>query len=209
MISNILASTALQLTSSRISSSWPWYFIRGAGFAALFLMFLLMISGIGHITGLTYRFVEPIKAWAIHKAIAIGLIFAILVHVIFLLFDHYVSFSVPQILLPFLNSYTNGTTLFGVNFGILIVAFGVISMYLILIIVATSLGWVDSRKKLWKWVHYTSYIAAIMVFIHALGAGSDLKYGIFRAFLILLFIILLIAIASRLYRSGVVKNNSK
>ena len=205
---NILSSTALQLTTSRISSSWPWYFIRGAGFAALFLMFLLMISGIGHITGLTYRFIEPIKAWAIHKAIAFGLVFAILVHVIFLLFDHYVSFSFPQIIIPFLNHYTNGTSLFGVNFGIWIVAFGIISMYLIFIIVATSLGWIDSRKRIWKWVHYSSYIAAIMVFVHALGAGSDLKYGVFRLFLIALLGVLIVAIISRLLRSGVIKKDN-
>jgi len=205
MVYNILASTALQLTTSRIGSSWAWYFIRGAGFAALFLMFLLMISGIGHITGLTYKYIEPIKAWAIHKAIAFGLVFAILVHVIFLLFDHYVSFSLPQIFVPFLNKYTNGTSLFGVNFGMFIVAFGIISMYLVFLIVLTSLGWIDTKKKLWKWVHYSSYIAAIMVFIHALGAGTDLKYGIFRIFMIFLLAVLVVATVMRLYRTGSIK----
>jgi len=208
MVYNILASTALQLTTSRIGSSWAWYFIRGAGFAALFLMFLLMISGIGHITGLTYKYIEPIKAWAIHKAIAFGLVFAILVHVIFLLFDHYVSFSLPQIFVPFLNKYTNGTSLFGVNFGMFIVAFGIISMYLVFLIVLTSLGWIDTKKKLWKWVHYSSYIAAIMVFIHALGAGSDLKYGIFRIFMIFLLAVLVVATVMRLYRTGSIKEKN-
>ena len=205
MVYNILASTALQLTTSRIGSSWAWYFIRGAGFAALFLMFLLMISGIGHITGLTYKYIEPIKSWAIHKAIAFGLVFAILVHVIFLLFDHYVSFSLPQIFVPFLNKYTNGTSLFGVNFGMFVVAFGIISMYLVFLIVLTSLGWIDTKKKLWKWVHYSSYIAAIMVFIHALGAGTDLKYGIFRIFMIFLLAVLVVATVMRLYRTGSIK----
>jgi predicted ferric reductase len=205
MVYNILASTALQLTTSRIGSSWAWYFIRGAGFAALFLMFLLMISGIGHITGLTYKYIEPIKAWAIHKAITFGLVFAILVHVIFLLFDHYVSFSLPQIFVPFLNKYTNGTSLFGVNFGMFVVAFGIISMYLVFLIVLTSLGWIDTKKKLWKWVHYSSYIAAIMVFIHALGAGTDLKYGIFRIFMIFLLAVLVVATVMRLYRTGSIK----
>lgn len=205
MVYNILASTALQLTTSRIGSSWAWYFIRGAGFAALFLMFLLMISGIGHITGLTYKYIEPIKAWAIHKAIAFGLVFAILVHVIFLLFDHYVSFSLPQIFVPFLNKYTNGTSLFGVNFGMFVVAFGIISMYLVFLIVLTSLGWIDTKKKLWKWVHYSSYIAAIMVFIHALGTGTDLKYGIFRIFMIFLLAVLVVATVMRLYRTGSIK----
>jgi len=208
MVYNILASTALQLTTSRIGSSWAWYFIRGAGFAALFLMFLLMISGIGHITGLTYKFIEPIKAWAIHKAIAFGLVFAILVHVIFLLFDHYVSFSLPQILVPFLNKYTNGTSLFGVNFGMFVVAFGIISMYLVFLIVLTSLGWIDTKKKLWKWVHYSSYFVAIMVFIHSLGAGSDLKYGIFRIFMIFLLAVLVVATVMRLYRTGSIKEKN-
>lgn len=203
---NIIASTALQIATSRIGSSWAWYFIRGAGFAALFLMFLLMISGIGHITGLTYKYIEPIKAWAIHKAIAFGLIFAILIHVTFLLFDHYVSFSVPQVLIPFLNKYNNGTSLFGIHFGMFVIAFGIISMFLIFLIVATSIGWIDSKKKVWKWVHYTSYPVAIMVFIHALGAGSDLKYGIFRLTLIILLVVLILATIGRIYRSGLIKD---
>ena len=84
-------------------------------------------------------------------------------------------------------------------------AFGIISMYLVFLIVLTSLGWIDTKKKLWKWVHYSSYIAAIMVFIHALGTGTDLKYGIFRIFMIFLLAVLVVATVMRLYRTGSIK----
>lgn len=206
MIINILASGVVQVTSSRIASSWPWYIIRGAGFAALVLVFLLMLSGIGHITGLTYRFIEPIKAWVIHKAMAIALVIAIFLHIGFLLIDHFVSFKFFDLLIPFKNMYSNNTSLFGLHFNSVATAFGVIAMYLILIIVASSLGWIDTKKGAWKFIHYFSYLAVILIFIHALSSGSDLKYGIFRAFIVFLFIVILLAIVSRLLRSGALKN---
>lgn len=206
-LNNIFASGAFQVTSSRIASSWPWYVIRGAGFAALALMFLLMISGIGHITGLTYKYIEPIKAWAIHKALAIALVVAIIFHVGFLLIDHFVSFKFFDLIIPFKNQYSNGTTLFGLHINALSVGFGVIAMYLVFIIVASSLGWIDTRKGLWKNLHYLSYLAVILVFIHSLYSGSDLKYGIFRYAIILLFVLTIIAIVSRLLRSGTLKED--
>lgn len=206
---HILADTALQVTSSRIGSSWPWYIIRGAGFAAFALMFLLMISGIGHVTGLTYRFIEPIKAWAIHKAMAFALVAAILIHVIFLLFDHYVNFSIVQLFVPFLNHYSNGTTLFGLHLNSLGVGFGVIAMYLVFIIVLSSLGYIDTKKGLWKFLHYFSYIAVYLVFIHALYNGSDLKYGTFRAFFILMMVIMTLAVIGRLMRTNKPEDEEK
>jgi len=46
------------------------------------LLILLMLSGIGQVTGLTYKIVEPVKAWVIHKALALALCGAIVVHVV-------------------------------------------------------------------------------------------------------------------------------
>lgn len=202
MIHLLLADSTTQLLTQRVSDSWQWYIIRASGFTAAGLLVLLMLSGIGQVTGLTYRLMEPIKAWALHKALAIAMCVAIAIHGTFLLLDHYIKFSIPQILVPFLSSYNNGTKLLSLPLGALAVGMGVLATYCIAIIVLTSLNWIDTKKGAWRKLHYLSYAAAILVFLHGLYIGSDLKYGIFRAFWMFLGFVIVIGIASRLMRAG-------
>ncbi|HEY4963832.1 MAG TPA: ferric reductase-like transmembrane domain-containing protein [Candidatus Saccharimonadales bacterium] len=204
-----IATSASQVAINRISTSWPWYVIRGAGFLAAALLILLMISGIGQVTGIIYRYIEPVKVWAIHKAMAIALLIAIAIHIGFLLIDHFVSFNLVQILVPFASHYSNGTKLFGLPLGAIAVTMGVLAMYGAIILVASSLGWIDSRKTTWRKLHYISYAVILLVFLHALYAGSDLKYGIFRAGWIFLSLLLLVAIVVRLWRAGTLKRGRK
>jgi sulfoxide reductase heme-binding subunit YedZ len=201
----LFATSELHIATTRIAATWQWYVIRAAGFTAAGLLILLMLSGIGQVTGLTYRFLEPIKAWALHKALALALCGAIAVHVTFLLFDDYLPFSVVQVLVPFASRYGNHTSLLGLGLDGIAVALGILAMYGVAIILLSSLGWIDSKQKTWRWLHYLSYFVMLAVMIHALGAGSDLRYGIFREVWILIAIILLIAILSRLWRSGTLR----
>ena len=203
----MIGASTVKVIAQRVSVSWPWYVIRAAGFVAAALLILLAISGIGQVTGLIYRFIEPIKMWAIHKAIAIGLVISIAVHVGFLLFDHYLPFSLTQILVPFASHYSNGTKLLGIPLGGIAVTMGILAMYLVIIIVLSSLGWIDTKRKAWRKTHYLSYVVFFLVFLHALYTGSDLKYGLFRFGWIFLGLAVLVAILIRRRRSGTVKKD--
>lgn len=195
--------------AQRVTSSWPWYVIRAAGFVSAALLILLMLSGIGQVTGLTYRFVEPIKAWLIHKALAIALCVGIAIHGGFLLIDHFVPFSLAQVTVPFLTHYNNGSKLLGIGLGGISVALGIFASYGVAILVLTSLGWIDSKTRLWRTLHYTSYAVAILVFLHATYTGTDLRYGLFRAVWVGLGVLVVFAIASRLWRAGMVKKHTR
>ena len=155
-----------QVAVHRVAASWPWYVVRGAGFVAAGLLILLMLSGIGQVTGLTYRFIEPVKAWAVHKALALALVGTIIVHVGFLLIDKYLPFSLVQVLVPFASHYNNKTSWLGLPLAILGVTMGILAMYAVVIVVATSLGWIDSKKRLWRRTHYLSYAIITLVFLH-------------------------------------------
>jgi hypothetical protein len=203
------ASTGAQIATSRLAVSWPWYVVRAAGFVAAGLLFLLMLSGIGQVTGLTYKLLEPAKAWVLHKALAIALCGAIAVHLVFLLFDHFVSFSVVQVLVPFVSHYSNHTTLFGLSLSGIAVALGILAAYGVAIVVLSSLGWIDTKKGVWRVLHYVSYFVLLAVFVHALGVGSDLKYGLFRAAWICIGIVLFVAVLSRLWRAGTLRKVQK
>ena len=193
------------LFATALSTSWPWYIIRASGFVAAGLLILLMLSGIGQVTGLTYRVLEPVKAWAVHRAMALALCVMIAVHVGLLLIDKFVPFSLLQVLVPFASHYTNKSTLLGVSLGSWAVTLGVLSMYSVAIIVASSLGWINTHKRTWKWLHYLSYFVILAVFLHGMSVGTDLRYGTFRTIWIGLFVVVLLGVISRLARAGTLR----
>jgi hypothetical protein len=205
LLTAVFSSSEVHIATSRVSESWPWYIVRAAGFVAAGLLILLMLSGIGQVSGITYKYIEPIKAWALHKALALSLCLAVSIHIIFLYVDHYLPFSLTQIFIPFVSHYSNKTSLFGVALGSFAVALGVFALYGIVILVLTSLGWIDTKKSLWRKLHYISYFVIFAVMIHALGVGSDLRYGVFRKLWILIIILLIVAVLSRLRHTGSLK----
>ena len=71
-VKSIQGPTEPQRLKSRSSVTWPWYITRAAGIIAVVLLILLILSGIGQITGFTFRFLEPLNAWAVHRAIGIA-----------------------------------------------------------------------------------------------------------------------------------------
>lgn len=195
-------ASALNIATQRVDTSWRWYVIRAAGLVAAGLIILLMLSGIGQVTGLTYRFIEPVKAWAIHKALAIALCISIAIHVLFLVLDKFIPFTWPQVLLPFLSHYNNGTAVGNVALGWWAVTFGVLAMYGVIIVVASSLGWINTKRRTWRWLHYVSYAVLALVLLHGIYIGTDIRYGTFRTAWIVAGIGVLLAILSRLRRIG-------
>jgi methionine sulfoxide reductase heme-binding subunit len=196
-----MLNSVVSITAHRIAASWPWYIVRAAGFVAAGLVVLLVLSGIGQVTGFTYRFIEPVKAWAAHKAMAIALLVAIVIHVGFLLVDHFVHFSLAQVLVPFTSTYNNKTAFLGLALGPLGVTMGIFALYGIVILVATSLGWIDRKPRTWRKLHYLSYAVALLIFLHALYVGTDIRYGSFRAAWIALGLTVVIGVVSRLWRA--------
>lgn len=185
---------------TRASSSWPWYLVRGAGIIAAVSLVILMLSGIGSITGHTFRILEPITAWASHRALGIVFGISVLIHMIALLFDRFVPFDIPSLLIPWLSSY-KPLTLFGIQFGSLFIALGVLAFYIIAISIIVSLLWIEKKPKIWKLTHLLTYVATIFVFIHALFLGTDLADGLPRLLWILTGISIVAATAYRFWVS--------
>ncbi len=183
----------------RARSSWPWYITRASGFVGAFSLVLLMLSGIGFTTGATFRFLEPLTAWATHKAIAYVFGISVVIHGVALLFDKYVPFTIAQSLVPFLSHYRN-VTIAGYHFGSLYVALGVFAFYFVLAIILTSILWIDKKPHTWKLFHFLAYLTMIFVFFHALYLGTDLTHGIFRIIWIIFGFIVAVAIIYRLRR---------
>ncbi|HEY5152807.1 MAG TPA: ferric reductase-like transmembrane domain-containing protein [Candidatus Saccharimonadales bacterium] len=193
-------SSGLKQALNKTKLGWPWYVTRASGLVAAALLVILIIFGIGLITGYTYKLMEPVSAWAVHRALGIALGVSILIHVLVLLFDKYTPFSILQVLVPFTSHY-RPAIIWGVHLGSLYVAFGVLAFYAAAIVIVSSLVWVDKKPLTWRLLHYTGYLLAVLVFLHGLYLGTDLKQGFFRVLWLAGGIAIIVGIIFRLRRA--------
>jgi predicted ferric reductase len=200
VVQTVPGPTAAEKVTQRAKSSWPWYVTRGSGIVAALALIILMLSGIGQVTGYTFRFLEPLTAWASHKALGLTFGIAVLIHMLSLLFDRFVSFSILQIFVPWLSSY-HPVTIAGFHLGSFYLALGVLAFYAVALITITSFLWVDKKPYTWKLFHLLSYIVILLVFVHALYLGTDLAHGWMRWLWILLGVGIAAATVHRLWRA--------
>lgn len=188
--------------SARLSLSWPWYVTRASGLVAAVLLVILMITGIIMFTGHEYKFMEPIKAWANHRTLGIAFCIAVGVHVGSLLFDKFITFNIVQVLVPFTSPYKH-IKLFGISVGSLGVALGVLSLYLLIAIMVTSIRKFMSRNpRTWKLFHFLSYLIMAAIFFHAIMIGTDVHAGVWRWVWIGLTVVIMGFIGLRLRSTG-------
>jgi predicted ferric reductase len=181
-------------------TSWPWYVARGTGLLAAMSLVILMLSGIGQITGHTYKFLEPLSAWASHRALGFVFGVSVLLHIVSLLFDKFMKFTLLQALVPWLANF-KPSKLFGHNVGSMYLAFGIISFYLSIAVIVTSIVWVSKKPHIWKFVHLLSYLLIALVFVHALFTGTDLASGWLRLVWIASGVAILYGTIVRLWRA--------
>jgi len=201
-VKSVQGQSLSDITIQRTRSSLPWYVVRASGLIAGASLIILMLSGIGSVTGHTFRFLEPLTAWATHRALGIVFIISVLIHMAGLLFDQFVPFNLVSLLIPWASDYKQ-LNLFGVHLGSIFVAFGVFAFYGALAVVLTSLFWVDKKPRVWKFLHISSYVVIALTFFHALFLGTDTGEGWIRLAWITGGILIFSAAIARLRRVGV------
>jgi len=190
-----------QQVASRLNTSWPWYVTRASGLVAAASLVILLLSGIGQVTGYTFKFLQPITAWATHRALGLAFMGAVITHILALLFDRFIPFGVADLLIPFVSNHAPATIV-GINVGSLFVALGILSLYLTILIVVTSLFWIDKKPYFWKLIHLLSYAVMAAIFFHGLFLGTDISSGWGRVIWIGSAIIVTVAVVHRLRRAN-------
>lgn len=188
---------------NRLKKSWSWYVSRASGILAAILLALLVLSGVGLLTGQTYRILEPLPAWAAHRAVGLAFGAMTLIHISVLLFDKFIGFDLADLLIPFASDY-KPLMIGGLELGSMYLALGILAFYAIIIIIASSLYWINSQPKRWQLLHYLSYAVLAMVFIHGLFLGTDLQGGLARVLWVAGGLALLAAIGLRLQRANTI-----
>ena len=148
---------------------WDWYVVRASALVGFLLLYISVFMGtVSCLPGIRKYFLR-LRSLNFHCWISLQALIFALIHGIALLFHRFISFSLADILIPFHSSYEP-----------LLVALGTISLYLMIILVATSYARKYISQKFWRTVHFLNIALYIFSIIHAFYLGTDLRSGILR-----------------------------
>jgi predicted ferric reductase len=152
-IQSLLALNSVQI--------W-WYVTRASGLTGYFLLWLSMIWGFVIPMKLFQPAVEGTFSYDFHEHLSLlGLGFVVL-HVVVLLFDHYLAFNLLQIVIPFIDSYRP-----------LWVGLGIISFYVMLLVTFTFYLRQQIGVKAFRSIHLLSLVGYLGTTLHGFFAGTD------------------------------------
>lgn len=139
-----------------------WHIARSGGIVALGLTAASVVWGLL----LTTKFLGgvPRPKWLLDLHRFLGglcLVFT-LVHVVALMLDSFVSFSIIDVLVPFASSWKPGA-----------VAWGILSFWLLLAVQGSSMLMKRLPRKWWRGIHMSSYVALWAGIMHGVTAGTD------------------------------------
>lgn len=144
------------------SSQWSWFLVRAAGLTGFLMLAASMVWGVFVSSHLVKDWVPGKVSMMLHATTSWLAIVLTLAHMGLLLFDSYYSYTLSDLLVPFTGPYRAFA-----------VGLGIIAFWMILAVtISFSLRKLMSRR-VWLWLHYTSYIAFGLVAVHALVAGTD------------------------------------
>jgi methionine sulfoxide reductase heme-binding subunit len=139
-----------------------WYLSRAAGFTAYLALFGSVALGMMLSTRAAARTGRQQLAFDMHRFLSILALAFSLFHVYVLLGDQYLNFSVWQLSVPFASPYRT-----------LAVATGVVSMYAMVLVVASFYVRKFIGYRTWRALHFITFAMYAGVTLHGITAGTD------------------------------------
>ena len=140
-----------------------WFVSRASGLVLLVLLSAVMALGVATRLGSAPRRWPRFVFAELHRTLALFLVAVLALHVMTAVLDPYVTIGWSATVLPFLSSYRT-----------LPIAWGTLAVDLGGAVLITSL----LRGRLgfsgWRMVHWLTYLAWPVAFVHSLTAGTDL-----------------------------------
>ena len=162
--------------------SMTWQLIRSTGLTAYILYTVSMVWGLALSSKIVKDWSPGTLSMLLHASVSwLGTGFAA-IHALLLLFDEYVTYTIPEILIPFVGPYRP-----------LAVGLGTLTFWIMLLVSFSFAIKKRLKHKRWKLLHMSSYAGFFMVTGHALFAGTDadkLGFQVMVTLAVLLTIIL-------------------
>jgi predicted ferric reductase len=174
-----------------------WFLARAGGMVAWGMLGLSVLWGLAASTAILQQRRKPGWLLDLHSWLGGLAVTFTIIHVIALIGDEYVEFGLQEILVPLTSEWRP-----------VAVAWGVVSLYLLIAIQLTSLLRRHLPKRLWRWVHLTSFVLFFTSGIHAGMAGTDTANLVYRWATVSLTSVTMVAIFYRVF-AGTVRHNAQ
>ena len=145
-----------------MSTQILWFTTRGAGVVSLILFSAVACLGLLAVARTQTARWPRFLTVELHRNLALLSIVFLAIHIVTAIVDPFTNLGIAAALVPLASSYRP-----------LPVAFGVVSVYLVLAIIVTSLLRERIGHRLWRAIHWASYAAWPLAVEHTLTAGSD------------------------------------
>lgn len=141
-----------------------WYLARASGLVAWALLSASVLWGLCLSTRVFDRSVSPKWLTDLHRFLGGTALLFTGMHVATLVADSYVHFGAKEVLVPFASAWRPAA-----------VAWGVIALWILLAVEATSLLMKHLPRRLWHAVHLSSFVLFFAATTHAITAGTDAR----------------------------------
>lgn len=153
-----------------MNSEFWWYVTRSSGIVAWLMLTASVVWGILLSTKAFPNQRRPVWLLALHRWLSGLMVSFLAIHLAALIADSYVTFDVADLLVPFASEWKPGA-----------IALGVIGMWLLVAVQLTSLAVRRLPRRVWRFVHLSSYLAFWLTSFHAAFAGSDRTSILYQA----------------------------
>jgi predicted ferric reductase len=139
-----------------------WLLARSAGVGAYLMLYLSVAWGLLSTTSLVTKRVSKRSSTSFHGFVASAGLMLLAFHLVALLLDRFVRFDTLDLLVPYRATYRPFA-----------LTLGIVAMYAMVIVLATSWIRKHMRPALWRGIHLRAAPAFAMALLHGVLAGSD------------------------------------
>lgn len=140
-----------------------WFAARGSGIVSIILLTAVTVLGLMSVVRWGRRSWPRFLTADLHSNLALLSVVFVTVHVVSSILDPFAKLGITAATIPFASSYRP-----------LWVGLGVISLYLFVAMLVTSLLRDRIGQRTWRLVHWAAYFAWPLAVLHGIGSGSDL-----------------------------------
>jgi sulfoxide reductase heme-binding subunit YedZ len=139
-----------------------WYIARASGIIAWLFITASVLWGIMLSTKLFPAHRRPAWLLDLHRGLGALSVLFVATHVAALIADNWIHFDIVDVVVPFASEWKPWQ-----------VALGVFAMWGLVIVEVTSIAMKRLPKKVWRGIHFTSYLTFLLTSLHGTFAGTD------------------------------------
>lgn len=139
-----------------------WFATRGAGAVSLLMLTGSVVLGLVTVTRFQHAEWPRFFNYEMHRRLSLLSIVFLAIHILAAVFDPFTKLGIAAALVPLASSYRPVP-----------IALGVISLYLFVALIATSLLRRHIGQRTWRVIHWAAYAMWPTAVLHSITSGSD------------------------------------